>query len=92
MSTSLPRRSLLLACGGSFLAFLDVTVTNLAVPALASDFGGVSIRSLSWVVTLYAIVFAALLAPAGGWLTCSGIAGCTPLASSHSPGRHCWQQ
>lgn len=61
-SRSLP---LLLACGGSFLAFLDVTITNLAVPALAGDFGGVDLTSLSWVVTLYTILFAALLAPAG---------------------------
>ncbi|MCW2918256.1 MAG: major facilitator superfamily 1 [Actinomycetia bacterium] len=56
---------LLLACGGSFLAFLDVTITNLAVPALARDFGGVDLTSLSWVVTLYTILLAALLAPAG---------------------------
>ncbi|MFD1545187.1 DHA2 family efflux MFS transporter permease subunit [Nonomuraea guangzhouensis] len=59
------RLPLLLACGGSFLAFLDVTITNLAVPALAVDFGGVDLTSLSWVVTLYTIIFAALLAPAG---------------------------
>ncbi|MEU7859775.1 DHA2 family efflux MFS transporter permease subunit [Nonomuraea sp. NPDC049141] len=59
------RLPLLLACGGSFLAFLDVTITNLAVPALAVDFGGVELTSLSWVVTLYTIIFAALLAPAG---------------------------
>ena len=58
------RVPLLLACGGSFLAFLDVTITNLAVPDLASDFG-VGVTSLSWVVTLYTILFAALLAPAG---------------------------
>src|SRR5215212_8554135 len=58
------RVPLLLACGGSFLAFLDVTITNLAVPDLAGDFG-VGVTSLSWVVTLYTILFAALLAPAG---------------------------
>jgi len=62
--TSSPRTPLLLACGASFLAFLDVTITNLAIPDLAQDFeAGVS--SLSWVVTLYTILFAALLAPAG---------------------------
>src|SRR5215208_5474349 len=55
---------LLLACGGSFLAFLDVTITNLAVPDLGADFS-VGVTSLSWVVTLYTILFAALLAPAG---------------------------
>jgi EmrB/QacA subfamily drug resistance transporter len=63
--TASRRLPLLLACGGSFLAFLDVTITNLAVPALAADFGGVGLTSLSWVVTLYTILFAALPAPAG---------------------------
>ena len=47
--------ALLLACGGSFLAFLDVTITNLAVPDLAGDFS-VGVTSLSWVVTLYTIL------------------------------------
>src|ERR687894_1047600 len=61
---STSRLPLLLACGGSFLAFLDVTITNLAVPDLGRDFG-VGVTSLSWVVTLYTILFAALLAPAG---------------------------
>jgi EmrB/QacA subfamily drug resistance transporter len=58
------RAPLLLACGASFLAFLDVTITNLAIPDLARDFGA-GVSSLSWVVTLYTILFAALLAPAG---------------------------
>ena len=58
------RLSLALACGGSFLAFLDVTVTNLAVPDVAVDFR-VGVTSVSWVVTLYTILFAGLLAPAG---------------------------
>ena len=58
------RAPLLLACGASFLAFLDVTITNLAIPDLANDFGA-GVSSLSWVVTLYTILFAALLAPAG---------------------------
>src|SRR3954463_10556255 len=62
--TSSPRAPLLLACGASFLAFLDVTITNLAIPALAGDFDA-GVSSLSWVVTLYTILFAALLAPAG---------------------------
>src|SRR5215207_8477028 len=63
-SSPASRIPLLLACGGSFLAFLDVTITNLAVPDLAGDFS-VGVTSLSWVVTLYTILFAALLAPAG---------------------------
>lgn len=65
MSSAVRRVPLLLACGGSFLAFLDATITNLAVPALAHDFGVVDLASLSWVITLYTVLFAALLAPAG---------------------------
>src|ERR1700710_2922538 len=64
MTASHSRAPLLLACGASFLAFLDVTITNLAIPDLARDFG-VGVASLSWVVTFYTILFAALLAPAG---------------------------
>ena len=56
--------ALALACGGTFLSFLDVTVTNLAMPAIGADFGA-GVTSLSWVITIYAIAFAALLAPAG---------------------------
>ena len=58
-------RTLLVACGSSFLAFLDVTITNLALPDIGREFDGVAITDLSWVVTLYTVVFAALLAPAG---------------------------
>src|SRR5262245_59889493 len=57
-------RALLLACGATFVSFLDATVRNLAVPKIAEDFT-VGVASLSWVVTAYAIPFAALLAPAG---------------------------
>lgn len=57
-------RAVVLACGGSFLGFLDATITNLALPALSHDFG-VGLRALAWTVTIYAIVFAALLTPAG---------------------------
>ncbi|MCF2531664.1 DHA2 family efflux MFS transporter permease subunit [Yinghuangia soli] len=56
---------LLLACGGSFVSLLDVTIANLAVPDLHRDFTGASVADLTWVMSLYAIAFAALLAPAG---------------------------
>ncbi|NUR30972.1 MAG: MFS transporter [Catenulispora sp.] len=48
---------------------LDTTVANLAVPEIADRFPGSTaaqtLSDVSWVITLYAIVFAALLAPAG---------------------------
>ncbi|HEX4280398.1 MAG TPA: DHA2 family efflux MFS transporter permease subunit [Solirubrobacteraceae bacterium] len=58
-------RLLLLAAGAAFLALLDVTVVNLAIPALGRAYPDSSVSSLSWVITAYATVFAALLAPAG---------------------------
>ncbi|GAA4242100.1 hypothetical protein GCM10022254_73610 [Actinomadura meridiana] len=54
-----------LAAGAAFLAMLDATVANLAVPDLHADFPGSSLSGLTWVITLYAVLFAALLAPAG---------------------------
>ena len=56
---------LLVACGATFLSLLDSTVVNLAIPALHTSFAGANVSDLSWVITLYMIVFAALLSPAG---------------------------
>lgn len=56
---------LVLASGAAFLAMLDATVANLAVPDLAVDFPGSTVADLSWVITAYAVAFAAALAPAG---------------------------
>jgi EmrB/QacA subfamily drug resistance transporter len=54
-----------LAAGATFLAVLDATVANLAVTDLTRTFPRASVADLSWVVSLYAILFAAFLAPAG---------------------------
>lgn len=54
-----------LASGAAFLALLDATVTNLAVPGIRRDFAPLSINDVTWVITAYAVVFAALLSPAG---------------------------
>lgn len=53
------------AAGAAFLALLDATVANLAVADLRGDFAGASVAGATWVITLYAVAFAALLAPAG---------------------------
>jgi MFS family permease len=44
---------------------LDMFIVNVAVPSIARSFGGADLASLSWVLNGYAIVFAALLVPAG---------------------------
>ncbi len=48
-----------------FMVSLDLFIVNIAFPAISTDFHGSSQSSLSWVLTAYAIVFSALLIPAG---------------------------
>ena len=48
-----------------FVASLDLFIVNIAFPDIARDFPRASVAGLSWVLNAYAIVFAALLVPAG---------------------------
>ncbi|MGW5218137.1 MFS transporter, partial [Nocardia sp. NPDC004085] len=50
---------------GVLLSSLDLFIVNVALPDMAADLGGARISGLSWVLNAYAIVFAALLVPAG---------------------------
>jgi EmrB/QacA subfamily drug resistance transporter len=65
MTRSRSTRILVLTAGAAFLALLDVTVVNLAIPALGRAYRGSDVTEPSWVITAYATLFAALLAPAG---------------------------
>src|SRR6202000_1810155 len=49
----------------AFMAQLDLFIVNIAVPAMSRSFHEASLGDLSWVLNAYAIVFAALLVPAG---------------------------
>jgi EmrB/QacA subfamily drug resistance transporter len=49
----------------AFMAQLDLFIVNIALPAMSRSFAGAGLSSLSWVLNAYAIVFAALLVPAG---------------------------
>ncbi|CAG7657304.1 MFS transporter [Actinacidiphila bryophytorum] len=60
-----PGLVLLLSAGATFIAFLDTTVVNVAFPDLARSFPADRVSDLSWVVSSYAVLFAALLTPAG---------------------------
>src|SRR5215472_15580128 len=44
---------------------LDLFVANVALPSIGRAFHGADLASLSWVLNAYAILFAALLVPAG---------------------------
>jgi len=50
---------------GIAMVNLDLFIVNVALPSIGRSFGGTDLASLSWVLNAYAIVFAALLVPAG---------------------------
>src|SRR5205807_5003232 len=62
----------LIVSAGVFMSSLDLFIVNIAFPAIARHFGGAPLNSLSWVLSAYAIVFAALLVPAGRWADAFG--------------------
>jgi EmrB/QacA subfamily drug resistance transporter len=59
------RQVLIVVSVSVFVASLDLFIVNVAFPDLGRDFAGASVGDLSWVLSAYAIVFAALLVPAG---------------------------
>ncbi|GAA4228985.1 hypothetical protein GCM10022254_20420 [Actinomadura meridiana] len=56
---------LALACGATLLTFLDTTVVNIAFPEIQKSLPSASFAHLTWIVTSYTTVFAALLTTAG---------------------------
>jgi EmrB/QacA subfamily drug resistance transporter len=62
----------LIVCVGVFMSSLDLFIVNIAFPAIGRHFGGASLATLSWILSGYAIVFAALLVPAGRWADAFG--------------------
>ncbi|MCO1653859.1 DHA2 family efflux MFS transporter permease subunit [Pseudonocardia humida] len=65
MGTQRPGAVLAVCSLATFLAFLDVTILNIAFPAISRSFDSASLADLSWVFSAYNVVFAALLIPAG---------------------------
>jgi EmrB/QacA subfamily drug resistance transporter len=58
-------RALVLLSSASFLASLDVWITQVGLPYIGRGVNESSLSELSWILSAYAIVFAALLVPAG---------------------------
>lgn len=53
-------------CSGvTFIAFLDFFVVNIAFGDISKDYGSTALNTVTWVVSGYAALFAAVLAPAG---------------------------
>lgn len=51
---------------GTFMAVLDVTIVNVALPKIIASFG-TSIDKAEWVLTGYLLIFAVML-PSSGWI------------------------
>src|ERR1700733_7754241 len=62
---SSPKLVLAVAVLGSFMAFVDATIVNIAVPNIHHDFAGSKLANVSWVLNAYNIVFAAFLVGGG---------------------------
>lgn len=62
--TTNQRRILTIAVLASFVAFLDGTVVNVALPAIADELGG-GLTTQQWVVDAYLLTLGALILVAG---------------------------
>jgi len=60
-----PGGVLAVAVLGTFMAFVDATIVNIAVPDIAHTFSGAHLSGISWVLNAYNIVFAAFLVGGG---------------------------
>jgi EmrB/QacA subfamily drug resistance transporter len=56
--------TLIAVCTATFMLLLDITVVNVALPAIERDLGA-NLADLQWVVDAYALTLAALLLTAG---------------------------
>ena len=60
-----PGLVLLILSGAAFMASLDVFIVNVAFDDIGADFTGATLSQMSWILNAYAILYAALLVPAG---------------------------
>ena len=60
-----PWRAFAVLAIGVFLSVLDLFIVNIAFPDIQRSFSSASLSSLSWILSAYAIVYAAVLVPAG---------------------------
>src|SRR5271170_8073205 len=56
-----PVLTALIVLTGVFLSSLDLFIVNIAFPSISATYHGESLSSLSWVLSAYTIVFAAVL-------------------------------
>src|SRR5689334_19235956 len=52
-------------CSANFMATMDLFIVNVSLHSIDVGFGGEVLSNVAWVLSAYAIVFGALLVPAG---------------------------
>ncbi|MFY1636767.1 MFS transporter [Solwaraspora sp. WMMB335] len=72
LSTAVRVTAIAVVLAGVFVSSLDMFIVNIAFPNLEKSFPASSLGDLSWVLSAYAIAFAAFLLPAGRWADRSG--------------------
>ncbi|MGH3401594.1 MAG: MFS transporter [Streptosporangiaceae bacterium] len=60
-----PSRVFVTVAAGVVMSNLDAFVVNVALPRIGLEFNQASLGPVSWILNAYAVVFAALLVPAG---------------------------
>jgi MFS family permease len=60
-----PWAVLVILCLGLFMALLDTTIVNIAIPGIIDGIGA-SLDEILWVINAYVLVFAVLLITSGG--------------------------
>src|SRR3954464_1500624 len=91
-----PGAVLAVLSAAAFMASLDLFIVNVALDDIRADFGSASLADLSWVLSAYAITYAALLVPLGrladrygrkgGFLIGLGVFTAASAACALSPG------
>jgi EmrB/QacA subfamily drug resistance transporter len=59
-----PRWTLVTLCAATYMLLLDITIVNVALPAIGRDFGG-GLDSLQWTVDAYVLPMSALIVAFG---------------------------
>jgi EmrB/QacA subfamily drug resistance transporter len=72
MSGAARATSIAVVLAGVFVSSLDMFIVNIAFPDLEQSYPSSSLTDLSWILSAYAIAFAAFLMPAGRWADRSG--------------------
>jgi len=62
---AVPWRVLAVTVTGAFIVSLDLSIVNVAFPSIRASFGHTSTATLSWVLSIYSVVFGSLLLGGG---------------------------